>query len=381
MEADILITFLALMCGLFFIPRLLSFANIPGPVTEFMLGVAVAFWLPGVLDQQFVLIFATIGVIMVFFFAGIEVDVAFLRHNKWKMLLGTLAQLVLLFLVGIGLVYAGFAAIEAFLITVVLITPSAGFIIANLNSMRMDPMHRKQLMADVISAEILMILILIILLKWQAPLNLLFVLTAVTALILILPKIIRFVYTKLLSNVLNIEFSFFFVIALLSAFVTEYLGLHYIIGAFIAGLVIRIFILSLVEKKQLSHERSTQMMEGINFLGTLFVPFYFFYVGMQFRTEYLDLVYIGMAFTLFIVVSLLRMLIIAGFQNIHAGGFFKELRTASMLLPTLMVGFVVADLLHAQGRISSEAFAVLIWYAVFTALSAAFVKKADANAV
>ena len=50
---------------------------------------------------------------------------------------------------------------------------------------------------------------------------------------------------KIFSKIIGCEFSFIFVVAMISAFVTEYVGVHFLVGAFIAGLsAIRLSLIS-----------------------------------------------------------------------------------------------------------------------------------------
>lgn len=383
--SDILVTFMFLMVGLFFVPKLLQKAKIPAPVTEFFLGVAVVLLIPAFVTQEMtsiVTVFATIGVITIFMFAGTEVDFHFLQRNRKRIFLSVAAHVVLIAILALLLLWldlsgrldalpgaSAISLVAALLISLVLITPSSGFIVSMLNTSKVSTRHKAHHTARAISVEIVAILLLIVLLQLGQPINIFFVFIALAAIVMGLPWLINLAYSKILSKLVNVEFSFFFVVALISAYATELLGLHFIIGAFVAGLVIHNFIELLVQDTRLTHKRADRLVHGMNFLATLFVPFYFFSVGMQFQSAYFRPAIIIPALVLFVVVTCLRLGIISWFQAMYSKRFKHELRGATALLPTLMVGFIIADIIHQSGYISDSLFAVLIWYAVLTSLT------------
>lgn len=386
---DILFGFILLVVGLFVIPRLFERLKIPGPITEFFLGVVVAFWIPGLISEQLIDVFAIIGVVTVFLFAGMEVDLDFLRENAKMLRLSVLSHVFLfvfitlvLYSVGrAGLLESifpgigGLSLVAALLSAVVLLTPSSGFIVSMLNTSSVKAGWQSVIKAKALSAEIMGIAVLTIFLNVGDLAYLGIVLVSVSALILLLPFALRFFYQLLKIRMGNIKFSFFFVIALASAFVTEMLGLHYIVGAFVAGVFIFQFMERLVEEKRVSKTLSNQLMEAMNFLSVLFVPFYFFSVGLDMRPGYFSWPIVSIAFGLCVVVSILRVFSVSGLQAFHFGSFRQQFKAASALLPTLMFGFIVAELLLDKGFITQQIFAVLIWYAIFTSITSVFVKS------
>jgi len=369
MAADILISFLVLLSILFFIPKLLVKTRIPAPVTEFFLGVVAALWLTSFVDRDLVAVFGTIGVVMIFFFAGIEAEIDFIHRNRRSIVVTILALLTVVLCAGLGAMALGFDLVTGLLIGIVLATPSAGFIISTVQHGPLDRLQQRYVIVNALSAEMAAIFLLIVLLGIEDIPRLFVTLLALAALVAFLPQITRFLFQHAFRHIVNVEFPLFFVIALVSAYFTEFLGLHFIIGAFIAGFIVKIFLESLVDSKSMTRERSSHVTEGMNFLAILFVPFYFFNVGLQFERAYFAPAIIVIAFAVFIATTAARLLFHGSFQALRSRNFRTELREAGFLLPTLMVGFVFADLLHQQGRITDTTFAVLIWYAVFTALT------------
>ena len=376
-----------LMVGLFFIPKLLQRFHIPGPVTEFALGIFVVLFLPQFVTAdmvQIVTVFGLIGVITIFLFAGMEVDFPFIEKHKKQIILGVVAQIALVWLLALAVynysltgwpLIGDLGPINALLVALVLVTPSAGFIISNLQSSDGIAQHHKAHHSTrAISAEIVAILLLVLFLELNDPLQLLIIIVALAAVIGLLPIVLNWLYMKLLRKLVNVEFSFFFVIALITAVITEMLGLHFIVGAFVAGLVISKFIEYLVEESHVTNAHSERMFHGMNFLATLFIPFFFFSVGLDFQRSFFQWQIILAAFVVFLVVSIVRILMFSTLQTLRTKRFKNELRMSTALLPTLLFTFIIADLLFKANRISGTLFALLIWYAVFTSLTPIFTK-------
>src|ERR1700744_2952597 len=70
------------------------------------------------------------------------------------------------------------------------------------------------------------------------------------------------------------EFSLLLMVGLICAIITETLGVYYLVGAFVAGLVARSL------SKRLTNLASAGNLEAIRLFASFFIPFYFFHSGL-----------------------------------------------------------------------------------------------------
>src|SRR3546814_1754976 len=69
------------------------------------------------------------------------------------------------------------------------------------------------------------------------------------------------------------EFSLLVMVGFLAAFITYKLGVYYLVGAFIAGLIARLL------RIRMPRLASNDNIHALRLFATFFVPFYFFHAG------------------------------------------------------------------------------------------------------
>jgi Kef-type K+ transport system membrane component KefB len=173
---------------------------------------------------------------------------------------------------------------------------------------------------------------------------------------------------KLLSLLKSREplFAIFFAFVLLFATVTESLGLHFIVGAFFASMLISE---SLIGKENLKTVEKTTSNIAMGFLA----PIFFAGIGLEFSVRSLSNV--GLLLTVVIVSYLSK--IIGGFL----GGKFAGLNNRVSF--TLGIGLnargimelVIANIAYKSGLINNEVFSILVVMGVLTTLTTPMVLK------
>lgn len=377
MAADgILVRFLLLLTFLFFFPRLIHSAyKIPAPITELFIGIAVALIAPSFFTgSEMVAVLSTIGIITLFVFAGLEADVTFLEQKKRVFIENILIQLALFAFMGfiINKLF-GYSMQVSLLISIAIITPSASFILATIHDLHIN--DKRWIEAKALSTEIIGIVLMAILIGVSDAIHLAITVAVLISLVALLPKVLEFLYKHIFSKLVKTEFPFILVIAIVSAFITELIGLHFLVGAFIAGLVTKRFVQDL--RRTLSQRRTNEIIQGIGFFAATFTPFYFFSIGLLLTRKAFSIAIVAAAFLLFIVVSALRLGLVYAYRRrrIHREQAHVSLRISMMLLPTLVFTVVIAEILLDTFFIPYAVFAVLVIYGILTSMAPLLLAK------
>jgi Kef-type K+ transport system membrane component KefB len=358
--------FIILLAILFFIPKLLTRLSFPQPFSELLLGIILgptifAFF---TLDPLIELM-GTIGIITLFFIAGFEVDIPSIRKKKSIHMQHAVLHVVLIAVVTtiMGFI-TDFTFIETILITIALLTPSAGFVIAALKSLHLHKYLVSWIEAKVVSMEVFSLLMLLIIMKIDEPVSMIGAILLLGLVIIILPNTLRFFYNHFITKG-HADTFLIFVMTLAVAFLTHELGVHYIIGAFIVGLVV-----STIEIK--GKDTTVNHKKIWNTFGTftaIFAPFYFFSVGLRINQSFFELQTIGLACLLFIGIGSIRIMTTFG----HRRTTIKERPQSSLMVavltsPTLLFTFIMADILLLEFGISNAAYNILIMYGLLSAI-------------
>ncbi|HVS19705.1 MAG TPA: cation:proton antiporter, partial [Planctomycetota bacterium] len=75
------LVYVFLLLGLFVVPRVLQRASVPRAITSLGLGALAAYFLPELGHDPAVILFSTLGIVSLFLFAGLEVEVRELRRE------------------------------------------------------------------------------------------------------------------------------------------------------------------------------------------------------------------------------------------------------------------------------------------------------------
>jgi Kef-type K+ transport system membrane component KefB len=147
-------------------------------------------------------------------------------------------------------------------------------------------------------------------------------------------------------------------VGLICAIITETLGVYYLVGAFVAGLVARSL------SKRMTTLASKQNLEAIALFASFFIPFYFFHSGLGVPSAALvaGSLWYGFALAAFIIpVRIVVIWLQSRFMK-HRG-HRGSLRVSIALTPTLIFTLVIADILRENFSISPPLYGGLLVYA------------------
>ena len=357
------LAYVALLFILFVVPRFLQRYRLPSAVTSLLLGVAAAsLGLFG--HDTTIALLATFGIVALFLFAGLDVDVEELRPD-----LGVLAQHLAIWagtLAGVTWLVARAFALPtstALLVALGLVTPSTGFILDSLDRFGLTPVERRWTKSKAIAVELLALLVMFAALQSASLRQLALSSAALVGLIVILPPLFRWFAERIAPHAPRSEFAFLLMVAVVCATVTRRLGVYYLVGAFVVGLAARQF------RSRLPAMSSERMLHAVEAFASFFVPFYFFHAGLEVDAAELDrtALLVGVVFLLGAVV--LRL----GETVLHRWVVLRERPAASFrigvaMLPTLVFTLVLAGILRDRPEVPRTVIGGLVIYTVLITL-------------
>jgi Kef-type K+ transport system membrane component KefB len=350
----------ALLFGLFVIPRVLQRWGLPSAVTSFALGALGAVGFGLFLNDPTLHLLSTFGIVALFLFAGLEVDVGELKENA-----GFLAQHLLVRLLMLGLItwalsqFLGLGPRASALVALAIAIPSTGFILHSLEAFGLDRQEQFWVKSKAIATEILALVLLFVILQSTSATRLGLASLALLLLIAILPPAFKLFAVKVVPFAPKSEYAFLLMMAVVVAYATRQLGVYYLVGAFIVGVAARRF------RESLPALASERMLHAVEVFASFFAPFYFFVAGTDMRAEYFSLTALVYGVVLAAVAMPLRL----GFLVLHRKLVLKEttargMRVAVPLLPTLVFTLVLAGILRDQFAVPAEIFGALIVYTI-----------------
>lgn len=370
---DILVKFFVILAVLFFLPKVVNrISKIPDALTELMIGIFLGIALPSFFFiDDMITILGTIGVVTLFVFSGMEVDTNFIGMNKKFFTEHIMLHILIFVAVGICIFYYLQTSPQiALLVSLALTTPSASFILSSIRTLEKE---RKQwIESKALAGEITALILMVILLSLSDITRLLLSLVTLVLLITLLPIILEFLFKKLFSKLIGCEFSFIFVVTMISAFITEFVGIHFLVGAFIAGFVAKRFINDIVKDESYEHCSEVfgqQIIIGFGYFVLIFAPFYFFSVGLKMKSSMFTFDTLFLAVIICIIIVIVRI----GIMSVHRIVRMKEkistaLSINALCVPTLVFTFVITDILLKQFLIGDMIYNVLMLYGVFTSV-------------
>lgn len=366
------IAYVALLFGLFIVPRILQRFGVPTAITAFLLGAAASLGLGLFRHDDTVALLATLGIVALFLFAGLEVNVRDLRRGA-----AVLAQHVairVLLVAGAAWAVVAWGILDwrpAVLLALALFTPSTGFILDSLDSLVKDDDERFWVRSKAIAVEIVALAAMFFTLKSTSVQEFAVSSGALLLMILVLPWMFRSFARVVLPYAPKSDFAFLVIVAAACALITRNLGVYYLLGAFVVGMVAQSF------RAQMPSMQSDQMLRAVEALASLLVPFYFFHAGIELRAEDFSLAALGAGLAMVAVAVPVRLATVMLHRRIALKeGFAQTLRVAVPMLPTLVFTLVIAGILRDQFETPPWLFGGLIIYAFLTTvLPAAFTRK------
>lgn len=368
--------YLAVVVGLFLAPRLLQRLRIPSAITCVSIGAALGMGAGLFHDDPAVPLLATLGIVSLFLFAGLEVDFSELRRG-WAVTVGHLVLQVGLLAgatVALGSMFQ-LAWRPALLLSLSLLTPSTGFILDSLPGFGLTSNQQYWVKTKAIATELLALVALFFVVQSSSARELAISSLVLGGMIAVLPLVFHLFASRVLPYAPRSEFTFLLILALICAFVTRRLGVYYLVGAFVVGVTaVRL-------RKRVPALMSERLLIGIELFASFFIPFYFFKAGLHLEAHYftLESVAIGLAF---VAVGVpLRVAVVAIYRRLALRESWRASgRVGLSLVPTLVFTMVLAEIAHQRFALSDTLFGALIVFAlVNTALPGFFLRTAVAE--
>ncbi len=356
------IQYMLLVFGLFVLPKALQRFRIPGAITCVGIGAVLHIGFDVFHEDHTIKLLATLGIVSMFLFAGLEVDVRELRQGKKILLQHISAQIALLVLGAVAIYFIfGLELRAALLFALALFTPSTGFILDSLHSFGLSVDERFWVKSKAIASELVALAVLFLTIQSADLGNLAISALVLVAMVVVLPPLFRVFTRAIVPFAPNTEFSFLIIVALLCAFITRELGVYYLVGAFIVGVTaVRL-------RNDLPQLSSEKLLAGVELFASFFIPFYFLKAGLHLSAEYFTWQSIAIAAALLIVVLPLRIARVAVHRNLALGEPYKiGARIGTAVIPTLVFTIVIAEILQERFALSPTLFGALI---VFTLLN------------
>jgi Kef-type K+ transport system membrane component KefB len=354
----------ALVFFLFIVPRFLVRYGIPTGITSFFLGFLSAIAYAPVSHDPTLSMLAAFGIVSLFLFAGLEVDMKEIT-SQGKVILGhVIIRCVLLALVAIGLSKVfNLNPRPAIILALAVLTPSTGFILDALDASSADSRRKFWVRSKAIAAELVALGALFLAVQAGSWQQLLFSSVVMVLFIAVLPSLFKGFAKLILPYAPRSEFGFLIMLAVMAGMLTRKLGAYYLVGAFVVGLAAQRF------EHELPNMVSKQMLQSIKSFASFFTPFYFFYAGTHVYVSDINmqsiLIGVGMV-ALFVPLRLAEVVF-------HRRATVKEPSSESVsiaisLLPTLVFGLVLAGILKDRFNVPREVFGSVIIYTVLVTL-------------
>jgi Kef-type K+ transport system membrane component KefB len=356
--------YLAVVFGLLVIPRALQRFRLPAQLTCFAFGIIVSGFFKPLVADTVISYLSTLGIASLFLFAGLEVDLAELRRQ--------LPSLASHFAVR-GLVLVTCAGIVAkcfhlgwqvdWMIALALLTPSTGFILDMLPHSGLDHTEQSEVALHAVAGEVTAVFLFLVFSQAGSVKTLLVSGGAIALLIAFMPLVFLALGRYVVPYAPGSEFSLLVMVGLICAIITEMLGVYYLVGAFVAGLVARSL------SKRMTTLASKENLEAIKLFASFFIPFYFFHNGLGVPSAALVSASLLYGFALAGIVIPVRLGVIwlqSRFQQ-HRG-HRGSIRVAIALTPTLIFTLVIAEILRENFSISPKLYGGLLVYAAIASI-------------
>lgn len=334
--------YIMVIFGMFIVSRILQRFNIPSAITCLGLGVLFGLGLGIFQDKPTVDVFAVLGIVSMFLFAGMEIDFGELRQaGKF------IVQHLVIQVISIGLatyLASSFLKLQirpSLLVALAIMTPSTGFILDALPCLPVDEGERFWIKSKAISTEIVALIILLFALQSSSPIKLTISLAVLGAMIFILPMAFRVFAESILPYAPKTEFAFLLIVALICASITKKLGVYYLVGAFIVGIVqqrVRVKLPSLAPEN---------IIYAVEFFACFFIPFYFFKAGLKLTPQNFSREALALGVLFFLLAVPLRVFSVSSHhQLVLKAPLEKGVKLGIALLPTLVFTLVIAEILR-----------------------------------
>jgi Kef-type K+ transport system membrane component KefB len=233
--------------------------------------------------------------------------------------------------------------------------------------MALSEQERFWIKSKAIAAELVALAVMFVALQSNTAGQLAQSVVVLVGLVLLLPWAFRYVAEVIVPYAPKSEFTFLLMIGVLAAMVTRQLGVYYLVGAFVVGVIAQRF------RERLPRFSSEQMLHAVEVFASFFIPFYFFYAGLHLQRDDFGLGAVAVGAVFLAAGIPLRLLLIAG----HRWLVLREplrgsLRIGLCTLPTLVFTLVIAEILRDRFGVPNAVFGGLIIYTLANTLLPGF---------
>jgi len=367
--------YLTLIFALIVIPRMLQRFRLPAPLTSVGLGLLATTILGATTHDAVLTLLSTLGISSLFLFAGLEVDTESVWRGRWPLLAHLLFRAaVVTGTTVLAMRYGGYPWNTAALLALALLTPSTGFILESLTRLGLDENECYWVRLKAIGGEILALIALFLILQSDSIPHLGMSIVAVLSMIVGIPLLFRGMVRVIVPHAPGAEFSLLVMVGLIAAYLTDALGVHFLVGAFIAGFIARTL------RRRLPGLASDDNLHAIQLFASFFVPFYFFYAGMSIPLSAISLAALKLGMLLSATVLPIRIAVVWLQRRFIKGeSSMGSFRVAIALTPTLIFTMVLAAILRDRFHLPDTLFGGLLIYAAVSTLlpSLLLAKPAD----
>lgn len=366
-HADPYLQLLGLIALLFFLPKGLLRLGIPSPVTEMTLGVVFGPLVLGLIEPSDLLeALSGLGISALFLFAGLEVSVREIIERKRTMLQHVAIQIAL-FAVAAWVAFSFESDLpRAVLIAAAIMSPSAAFIIPALESLGLSEDRASWVKQKAISSELLAIGVVLVFSNSASTSDMLIGLGGIALLLGAVPLAFVAFHKTILKWAPGTEFSFVLIVALLAAYVTHHLGVHYLVGGFVVGLVAHRY-LRWCSEQGLAVKPVRSALTSFRFFSAFLMPFFFFLAGVRLPEGALSVQACLFAGAMLLVALPLRV----GSVMVHRRIALKESWGESwniglLLAPTTVFSVAMAEILMSRFTVTPWIIGGLVLYGAAT---------------
>src|SRR5580698_1089075 len=356
--------YLAVVFGLLVIPRALQRFRLPAQLTCFAFGIIVSGFSKPLVNDTVISYLSTLGIASLFLFAGLEVDLAELRRQLRSLAAHfAMRGLVLVVCACIAAKYLHLGWQVDCLIALALLTPSTGFILDMLPHSGLDHTEQSEVALHAVAGEVTAVFLFMVISQAGSIKTLLVSGGAIILLIALMPLLFLALGRWVVPYAPGSEFSLLLMVGLICAVITETLGVYYLVGAFVAGLVAR----SLT--RRMTTLASPQNLDAIRLFASFFIPFYFFHNGLGVPSAAVvsaSLLY-GIALSALVIPIRLAVVWLQSRFMQHRG-HRGSVRVAIALTPTLIFTLVIAEILRESFSISPKLYGGLLVYAAIASI-------------
>jgi len=363
------LVYLILIFGLLVIPRALQRFRLPAPLTCFAMGIIVSLYFKQLSNDSVLSAVATLGIASLFLFAGLEVDIIEIRKQLPR-LIGHLGARSLFLGVAIWIAVHYFDMVWQFaaLLALAIFTPSTGFILDTLPHSGLDEGEQREVSIRAIAGEILALLVLFVVSQSGSVQHLAIASLSLVLLIALTPLLFLALGKFVVPYAPGSEFSLLIMVGIICAVISKSLGLHILIGAFVAGVVAGLL------RERMTTLAPPQNLHAVHLFATFFIPFYFFHEGLRIPAGALVLKALLYGFGFSVLALPLRIAknwIVCRYTCRRTST--SGLRVGVALTPTLIFTLVIARILEETFEIDAALYGGLLVYAAVSTILPSFV--------